>query len=133
MRFIRDIIAWIRSLDMEFINGRMDGYIKEILIMTWEMVSGNCMKVWSLFTEAFGIMENSQMKKPETTINYSPLDRRHLPKRHLRFIIGRLVVHKNSIDTKILASILTLKTSSEGSQGINLPQGEEMMLIMTTI
>lgn len=34
---IRAIIAWIKSLDMECTNGKMDGYTKETLIMIWEM------------------------------------------------------------------------------------------------
>ena len=38
LRFTKGIIVWIKSLDMECINGKMDGYIKEILIMIIEMV-----------------------------------------------------------------------------------------------
>ena len=39
-----DIIAWIKSQVMEFINGKMVGFIKEILITTYETDSDSFMK-----------------------------------------------------------------------------------------
>ena len=33
MKNIKDIIVWIKNQDMEFTNGIMDGFIREILIM----------------------------------------------------------------------------------------------------
>jgi hypothetical protein len=34
---IKAIILWIKNLDMEYINGRMDGYTKETFKMIIEM------------------------------------------------------------------------------------------------
>lgn len=40
---IRDIILWIKSQDMGFINGIMDGLIREISKMILEMVLASFM------------------------------------------------------------------------------------------
>lgn len=51
---IRGTIVWIRSRGMACINGKMDGCIKEISIMTSEMDLGNCMKGKNSFIGGFG-------------------------------------------------------------------------------
>jgi hypothetical protein len=45
IKSIRDIILWIKSQDMVFINGTMDGHIREIFKMILEMVLVNFMTV----------------------------------------------------------------------------------------
>ena len=57
------IIAWIKNQVMVSMNGKMVGFIREILIMTSEMEQDNFMTVKNLYTEAFGETENTQMKK----------------------------------------------------------------------
>ena len=63
LRFTKGIIVWIKSQDMEFINGKMDGYIKEILIMIIEMVSESYIMEINWFIEDFGIMESKPTNK----------------------------------------------------------------------
>lgn len=41
LKSIKDIIVWTKNLVMESINGKMDGCIKEILIMITEMALEN--------------------------------------------------------------------------------------------
>ena len=45
IKSIRDIILWIKSQDMGFINGTMDGLIRGIFKMILEMVLVNFMMV----------------------------------------------------------------------------------------
>jgi hypothetical protein len=63
IKFIKDIIVWTKNQDMEYINGEMDGYIKEILIMIIEMGLGNFIMEINLLIEGSGKMENRRIKK----------------------------------------------------------------------
>lgn len=59
---IKGIIVWIKNQVMEFISGRMNGFIKEISKMIYEMVLVSCMKVINLFIVDIGKMVNRQIK-----------------------------------------------------------------------
>jgi hypothetical protein len=63
LRSTRDTIVWTRSLDMESMSGRMDGYIKAILIMILGMDLVNYMKAVSLFIGVSGKVGSRLMRK----------------------------------------------------------------------
>ncbi len=48
---------------MEYMNGKMDGFIKEILIMIFEMVMANYMQEKYYNTKAIGKMVNGLIEK----------------------------------------------------------------------
>lgn len=54
---IRDIIVWIKNLDMGNILGRMDGFIKEIFRMTIDKDMANFLILINAFFKANGAKE----------------------------------------------------------------------------
>jgi hypothetical protein len=58
VKVTKAIIKWIKNLVMEFINGKMDGFIKEIFRMIIEMGSVNYLMVKTVFIEVIGLMDN---------------------------------------------------------------------------
>lgn len=52
----------IKKQDMVFMNGKMDGFIKEILMTIIEMVTDNYSMEMKLSIEAIGIMESKANK-----------------------------------------------------------------------
>ena len=56
---IKDIIRWIKNLGMVFINGKMDGLIKEISKTTIEMGMENYLMEIYVYTVVSGKMENN--------------------------------------------------------------------------
>lgn len=59
VKVIKAIIKWIRSQAMEFISGKMVGYIKEILKMIIEMVLANFSMDKIVYIKAIGLMDNN--------------------------------------------------------------------------
>lgn len=60
---IKVITVWIKNQDTEYINGKMDGHIKEILIMITEMDMESFTTEVNAYTEGSGIMDNRQKIK----------------------------------------------------------------------
>ena len=60
---IKDIIQWIRNLDTESMNGKMDGHIKAISKMIIVMAMGNCMIWINVSIRVFGKMDKKLMDK----------------------------------------------------------------------
>ena len=58
IRNIKDIIVWIRNLDMANILGLMDGFIKETFRMTIETVMGNFLMAILACIRDIGLMDN---------------------------------------------------------------------------
>ncbi len=91
----KDITAWTKSLAMECMSGKMDGFIKEISTTISEMALANCTRDPNSSTKAIGKTANRQINKPKTKIDSNSLPRKPLPKRHPRFITERQAVPKN--------------------------------------
>lgn len=56
VKAIKVIMKWIRNQVMGFINGKMDGFIKEILRMTTEMDSDNFLMKKTVCIRDIGLM-----------------------------------------------------------------------------
>ena len=63
IKIIKDTIAWTKSRAMECMSGKMDGFIREILITISGLGSENCMMEKNLSIEAIGRMANRLMTK----------------------------------------------------------------------
>jgi hypothetical protein len=105
-KFIKVIIVWIKNLDMEFINGKMDGYIKETFKMIIEMDLVNCMMVKSLIIVVIGKMANKQINKSLTKFK---IVLKRIPilieNHHLKFTIDQVSVLLRQIEMDNLEEI----------------------------
>lgn len=74
---------------MEFTNGKMDGFTREILTMTLETEWVNFMMEKNLSTEVFGETDNNLMKKLKIQIVSINQIQKHSTNLHLKFIIEK--------------------------------------------
>ena len=63
-KFIRVTMRMIRNQGMEFMSGKMDGFIKETSIRTIEMDMGNFMMAIRLFIEDIGKTDSKLLENP---------------------------------------------------------------------
>ena len=61
-KITKDITKAIKNQDMEFMNGKMDGFIRETSIMTIEMGLESFMMAMKLYTGGSGRMDNRMRK-----------------------------------------------------------------------
>lgn len=70
-RFTKGITVWTKNQVMVFMNGKMDGFTKEISKMTYAMDLENYMKEVNAHIVDTGKMENKQIKKSQNSVKIS--------------------------------------------------------------
>lgn len=86
----KDITAWIKNQDMEYMNGKMVGYIKEISIMILEMDLESYMTKINWYIEDIGKMDNKLISKLPALRKYLLKVQIIWTNIHLKFMTGKL-------------------------------------------
>lgn len=98
LKCTKDIIVWIKSQDMVFINGKMDGLTRGISKMTSVMDLVNFMRVKNVCIEDTGKMDNRQIKKAQeiqAIYCFKTQCQKHSQKHHHKFTTEKPAAHKN--------------------------------------